>query len=553
MTEESRIGYCLVQQHLPRVIGGRLKSQWLNLKSESLLEHFGLNRQPFNLTPDPGFLYLSASHQQALARILYGIDARKGFIVLTGEVGTGKTTLIHALVKELEKRENQSTLIFNAVSQSKELLRDVCEDLGFTAFQENRHNIHTYLRLLNQLLLESYRRGKKVTLIVDEAQSVSPRVLESIRLMSNCETSEDKLLQIVMAGQPELAVRLNLPILRQLKQRVVLYYHLKPLVYSECADYIAKRLEVAGGSLSIFTSEALQTIYACSGGVPRLINILCDNSMLAAFAAGEKRVHSRIVREVADERSLASAAEEAARAKGVLPRRRVELQAAAADPPGRGDAVEDQPIVPADESPVIAEEHAPDRLTALIERLQEQRHLRIFPDLPPDVVADRDDGETNGRHDLSATEIAISPPIPAEPDDEKRLDTEAVGGASPEAENMPAVGAERGEIEGETQAAAAEPCRPGASPAGEKTSRAVDDRSEILSIDFLEEMIGALTEAMGPMASMVVWDQVSALGEKFDSFPNARLAELVESASLEILEEPLRIRFQQIMSAGMKE
>src|SRR5262249_37614423 len=313
LTGESHIGYV----GLAEVHGGILNSQWLNLKSQSLLEHFGLSREPFNITPDPSFLYLSASHQQALARLVYGIDARKGFIVLTGEVGTGKTTLIHALLKELEQRNTQSTLIFNTISQSKDLLRDMCEDLGFTAFREDRQNVHTYLKLVNQLLLDSYHKGKNVTLILDEAQNLSPKVLESIRLLSNLETSECKLLQIVMAGQPELAVKLNMPSLRQLKQRVVLYHHLKPLNLAECSEYIARRVETAGGSPFIFTSKSLEAIHACSGGIPRLINILCDNGLVTAYSMGEKRVSAAIIRDVADDRSLVSASEEAARARGI--------------------------------------------------------------------------------------------------------------------------------------------------------------------------------------------------------------------------------------------
>jgi general secretion pathway protein A len=522
----------LVQQsYLPRVIGGLLSSQWLNLKSQSLLEHFGVSREPFNITPDPGFLYLSPSHQQALARIVYGIDARKGFIVLTGEVGTGKTTLVHTLIKELEKRENQSTLIFNTISQSKEMLRDVCEDLGFTAFQENRHNIHTYLRLLNQLLLESYRKGKNVTLIIDEAQNLSPRVLESIRLMSNFETPEEKLLQIVMAGQPELAVRLNLPSLRQLKQRVVLYYHLKPLNYAECAEYIAKRMEVAGGSAAVFTSEALQTIHNCSGGVPRLINILCDNGMLAAYTLGEKRVRSGIIRQVAEERSLATAAEEAARARGTFPRRRAETPQPESDQAEEraASAQEDAKEIAAEDRPPV--DAAPDRLTALIERLQRQKDLRISPEPPSETLPDRMNGEA---HDAP----------------------EALDDAAPVNGSHRANGHSETAVATEPRVAVADfpPAANGADHGREKAPRrvAIDD-PDVLPIDFLEEMIGTLTQAMGPMASMVVWDQIAALGETFDAFPKARLAELIEAAGREILEEPLRMRFQQVMSAGIKD
>jgi general secretion pathway protein A len=527
-----------------------LNSQWLKLKSQSLLEHFGLSREPFKITPDPSFLYLSPSHQQALARMLYCIDARKGFIVLTGEVGTGKTTLIHTLVKELQKRENQTTLIFNAISQSKELLRDVCEDLGFTAFQENRHNIHVYLRLLNQLLIECYRRGKSVNLIIDEAQTLSPKVLESIRLMSNCETSEDKLLQIVMAGQPELAVRLNLPSLRQLKQRVVLYHHLKPLSFAECAEYIAHRIQTAGGAETVFNSEALQTIYSSSGGIPRLINILCDNGMLAAYCAGEKKVSSEIIRQVADDRSLASAAEEAARAKasGILPRRRAQVERQEADAKDRVDAVEEQTGSPSDEPVALSLDGDSDRLTALIDRLETERQSRISVDMVPDAfpgTLHEEETSLSYAAPESFHDAALDVPVGAS-DSAVEMDTRS--GASVEQVAAEPV-AMRESIRDDMQ-----PVGEAYEPKAERPQPAeIRGAVDVLSIDFLEEMIASLTEAMGPMASMVVWDQVAALGEKYDAFPKARLRELVESASQEILEESVRIRFQQVMSAGMKD
>lgn len=536
-----------------------MNSQWLNLKNQSLLEHFGLSREPFKITPDPSFLYLSPSHQQALARLLYGIDARKGFVVLTGEVGTGKTTLIHTLVKELEKRHSQTTLIFNTISQSKELLRDVCEDLGFSAFQENRHNIHTYLRLLNQLLIESYRKGKSVNLIIDEAQTLSPKVLESIRLMSNFETSEDKLLQIVMAGQPELAVRLNLPSLRQLKQRVVLYHHLKPLNFTECAEYISHRVEIAGGSPSLFTSEALQTIYSCSGGIPRLINILCDNGLLTAYCMGEKAVSSAMIRQVAEDRSLSSAAEEAARAKdvGIFARKRREMPAQEADHSDEPVAeVENEQLAsPVDEPLRALTEGTPDRLTALIDRLQRQRDLRISPDAPSEILVETIDTADppaprsleplqEAFHDTipETRDSAVDPPVEAQKPLEAFISEETTAAAAAERTIQESVRVDPEPAADTLEARAEIP-----------PSQAAIDRTDVLPIDFLEGMIGSLTEAMGPMAPLVVWDQVSALGEQFDAFPKSRLGELVESASREILEEAMRIRFQQIMSEGMKE
>ncbi len=512
-----------------------MNAQWVNLKSQSLLEHFGLSREPFNITPDPGFLYLSASHQQALARLLYGIDARKGFIVLTGEVGTGKTTLIHALLQELEQRNTQSTLIFNTISQSKDLLRDMCEDLGFTAFREDRQNVHTYLKLVNQLLLDSYHNGKNVTLILDEAQNLSPKVLESIRLLSNLETSDCKLLQIVMAGQPELAVKLNMPSLRQLKQRVVLYHHLKPLNLAECSEYIAKRVDTAGGTPFIFTSKALEAIHACSGGIPRLINILCDNGLITAYSMGEKRVSAAIIRDIADDRSLVSASEEAARARGGRIAERPPRQPRPvfesdelreAVPPRR--IVDEEPI---DDHVPLPPEGGPDRLSELIERLQRERETAIFA------------GDADQTHDDQPITAAVKESPTTFGDADTALAAETAKSEF-EATYHPEAAAPPEPIPSFQVYAEPEPMP---TPSVEDTSES-QSRANVLTPEFLKSMITSLTEAMGPMAPLVLRDQASALGEDFDAFPKSRLPELVESTSCEILEDSLRRRFQQIMS-----
>jgi type II secretory pathway predicted ATPase ExeA len=539
-----------------------LNPQWPNLKSQTILEYFGLSREPFNITPDPGYLYLSAGHQQALARLLYGIDARKGFIVLTGEVGTGKTTLIHALLRELEKRNTQSTLIFNTVGHSKDLLRDICEALGFAAFREERQSIHTYLKLVNQLLLESFHKGKNVTLIIDEAQNLSKSVLESIRLMSNFETSEDKLLQIVMAGQPELAVRLNLPSLRQLKQRVVLYHHLKPLNFSECGEYIARRLEVAGGSSSLFTPKALRTIYTSSGGIPRLINILCDNGMLTAYTLGERRVSSDVIRKVAEDRSLASASEEAGRAQGMgtAAEKPVEFESREADRMEElADGIEAERFSsPVEEPAPLPAEGAPDRLTELIERLQRQRDLRdserVFPGVRTDTLEAEQslaaESAVESPADLTEAARAASPAaaeaVELEPEEpfEPPVAVEA-----PPADLIEEI-ADKVEAEFSVEPPlAAEAAAPPAEeiPVAPPAAKTLQNKLDVLSEHFLNSMIDSLTEAMGPMAPLVLRDQVSTLGEHFDAFPKSRLLDLVELTSREILEEPLRIRFQQTM------
>ena len=265
--------------------------------------YFGLSQAPFNITPDPSFLYLSASHREGLAQLSYGIRARKGFVVLTGEVGTGKTTLIHALLNDLNGSAH-TALIFGAIVSPADLLRTVCEEFGLIEPKRPLQEIHDYLVSLNGFLLESYRKGENCALIIDESQNLSAEVLESIRLLSNFETSKDKLLQILLVGQPELAVRLNSPELRQLKQRVMLRHHLRTLSLHECCEYVSHRLKVAGGELSIFTANALESIYSYSGGIPRIVNVLCDNALLTGYALGSKEIDTGILREVAEDLSI---------------------------------------------------------------------------------------------------------------------------------------------------------------------------------------------------------------------------------------------------------
>lgn len=268
-------------------------------------EHFGLTREPFNITPDPAFLYFSAGHREALAHLVYGVKARKGFVVLTGEVGTGKTTLIHALLRELDGN-TQTALIFNTMIGQKDLLRYVCKDFGLLPARKRALDNHDYVNLLNRFLLKSYQKGENVVVIIDEAQNLSAEALENIRLLSNFETPSDKLLQILLVGQPELGARLNSTELRQLKQRVTLRYHLGPLSSAECGEYVAKRIETAGGIPAIFAPKALGAVYQYSSGIPRVINILCDNGLLAAYAAGKKKVEEAMIRQVASDLNLVS-------------------------------------------------------------------------------------------------------------------------------------------------------------------------------------------------------------------------------------------------------
>lgn len=265
--------------------------------------HFGFTLAPFNITPDPGFLYLSPSHREGLAQLRYGIEARRGFIVLTGEVGTGKTTLIQSLLSQLPETTH-TALIFSSIANSLDLLRYVCEEFKLVEPLEHIRDFHDYMYLLNVFLLRRYREGENTALIIDEAQNLPSDVLESVRLLSNFETTKDKLLQILLAGQPELNDRLNAPQLRQLKQRVTLRHHLRALTLNECQEYIASRVKHAGGNSRLFTSRAIEAIHRYSGGLPRLVNVICDNSMINAYALDHRQIEPVLIQEVAEDLHL---------------------------------------------------------------------------------------------------------------------------------------------------------------------------------------------------------------------------------------------------------
>jgi type II secretory pathway predicted ATPase ExeA len=265
--------------------------------------YFGLTEAPFNITADPGFLYLSASHQEGLAQLMYGINARRGFIVLTGEVGTGKSTLIQAVLRQLAQ-STQTALIFSTITSPVDLFRYVCEEFKLVEPLQGLKDAHDYIYLLNEFLLQKYRDGENAALIIDEAQNLSAEVLESIRLLSNFETTKDKLLQILLVGQPELTDRLNTPQLRQLKQRVTLRHQLRSLSLSETQEYIANRLRLAGGDSHMFPAKTIEEIHRSSAGIPRLINVICDNAMINAYALDRKEIDAALIYEVREDLHL---------------------------------------------------------------------------------------------------------------------------------------------------------------------------------------------------------------------------------------------------------
>lgn len=256
-------------------------------------KYFGFNEKPFTLTPNPRFIYLSKNHKDAFAHLLYGINNHYGFIELTGEVGTGKTTVLRTLLGQLGDSQYRSALIFNPCLSGVELLRSINQEFGLNT---NSIYANELLSDLNRFLLAENSKGITVILVIDEAQNLRPEVLEQIRLISNLETENDKLIQIILSGQPELEELLSKPELRQLNQRIAVRYKLKSMSHSETRTYIMHRMEVAGetGGVS-FSSSALRWIYLYTRGVPRMINILCDRSLLVAYGDEKRCITSGIV------------------------------------------------------------------------------------------------------------------------------------------------------------------------------------------------------------------------------------------------------------------
>jgi len=263
---------------------------------------FGLRESPFNVNPDPRYLFMTRQIQEALAGLTYGIQNRKGFILLTGEVGTGKTTLLNRLLDWLRGQRVATAYIFNSQLEVNHLFDYMMAD--FEILCESHEKSQMLLRL-NTWLLERYRAGETAALIVDEAQNLSPEVLEEIRLLTNLETATEKLLQIVLTGQPELEEKLKLPQLRQLRQRITLRCRTAPLSLEETFGYIAERLRIAGANGEpIFSKEAIQTVHMYSRGIPRVVNLLCEHAMINAYVDTLRPVPAHLVEEVAREFQL---------------------------------------------------------------------------------------------------------------------------------------------------------------------------------------------------------------------------------------------------------
>jgi general secretion pathway protein A len=406
------------------------------------ISHFGFNEKPFNVTPNPRFFYTNPGYQEAYANLLYGIRERKGFLVLTGEVGTGKTTLLRRLMENLESTV-RFVFFYNTTLSFEELLSFICEELGLRVHGDGQLS---KIQALNEFLLEQLKKGSTGVLFIDEAQNLSEKVLENLRLLSNLETSKEKLLQIVLAGQPELEKKLDQPELRQLKQRIFLQWRLEPLGEEEVGAFIDYRLKAVGCRRSdLFPRDAVREVALYSKGIPRLINIICDNALLIAYGDSAKKVSADIIREVACDLRLGS-------------------------------------------------------------------EFRLPKAKGANFNMRSNNAERNGDH----------PAV---------LRRESSGSATP------IISAGKPKDEPALIARVAPP------PAKSQT--------EDVSQSFLDILTSALTEAMGPMAPLVIRDQLATLANSSAIFQKASLETLVELVSREILDDLLKTDFTERMSAAI--
>lgn len=261
---------------------------------------FGLNEKPFAITPNPRYLYMSERHAEALAHLMYGLNEAGGFIQLTGEVGTGKTTVVRTLLEQLPQHADVA-VVLNPRLSPLEFLLTICEELGIFLGDESAHSGKDLVDILNSHLLSKHAKGRRVVVIIDEAQNLSPETLEQVRLLTNLETPTQKLLQIILIGQPELRELLARSELRQLAQRITARYHLAPLSREDTTAYVRHRIKVAGAHQEIFTERALRAVHRLSGGVPRLINIISDRALLGGYTQSEHIIGANLVRKAASE------------------------------------------------------------------------------------------------------------------------------------------------------------------------------------------------------------------------------------------------------------
>jgi len=469
------------------------------------LKFFGLREAPFNLTPDPKFFFNSEHHREALAGLYYGIKSKKGFIVVTGEVGTGKTTVIRKLLRNLEAT-HRSVFIFNTLLTFDELFEAILRDLDIEP-AAGRVAMH---QQLNEFLLDQLKKGHIVSLLIDEAQNLGADSLEAVRLLSNLETDREKLLQIILVGQPELDVKLNSRSLRQLKQRVSLWCQLDRLNRVEMDAYIAHRLAVAGyEGPEIFTQSSLQSIWEQSAGTPRLINTICDNALLTAFAMSVKTVSPDVIREVVQDLQLISDTQ----GRDLSQVERKEPSQPFKQNPGRiTNFVDDVGRSKSEPEEVVEPsrvQHAPvEAVSNLVLRRE-----RVNADW-----RSSDGDEFQARRQKNVARIA-----------DKKETISRVGEPLKNAPGLlqtPSV----------KVALKPDPADPVSVPRG-----------------FFDDMIAALTLAMGPMAPVVVREQIASLGQSLEQFPVSRLGDLVQALRADILSDDLRETFEERMGKQIQE
>lgn len=261
-------------------------------------QFFGIQTKPFSIAPDPQFLYMSAGHLEALAHLRYGLSEGGGFVLLTGEIGAGKTTVCRCILEQTPKDTNIA-FVLNPKLSAQELVATICDELRI--YYPVASGLKPLIDRLNRYLLAAHAQGQRTVLIIDEAQNLSYEVLEQIRLLTNLETNQQRLLQIILLGQPELQEILAQPEMRQLAQRIAARHHLGPLAKDETLAYVRHRLAVAGMEPSVFTIPALDEVFLLSCGIPRMINLICDRALLGAYSKGVRRVDRGLAREAADQ------------------------------------------------------------------------------------------------------------------------------------------------------------------------------------------------------------------------------------------------------------
>ncbi|MDP9142688.1 MAG: AAA family ATPase, partial [Pseudomonadota bacterium] len=263
------------------------------------VEYFQLREMPFSITPDPAYLYLTPRHQEALGHLLYGTGQYGGFVQLTGEVGTGKTTIVRSLLEQ-KLPDVDVAMIHNPRQSEQEFVHSICDELG-VQYPRDNPTLKMLVDALNAHLLRAHAAGRRTVLIIDEAQNLMPSVLEQVRLLTNLETAKEKLLRIMLVGQPELSALLARPDLRQLASRITARYHLTALTPAETREYVEHRLRIAGAARPLFSAQSLQLVHNAARGNPRLINIICDRALMGAYALREAQVTPQVLRTAARE------------------------------------------------------------------------------------------------------------------------------------------------------------------------------------------------------------------------------------------------------------